>query len=111
MPAATLQKRFANIVASAPDINLDRDNLKILSADLIETGGIGNLASHDVQSELDQWLDGVALLILDNLSCLTAAVRDNDAESWGPIQEWPLTLRRHFAIIDGRWATNQEAEH
>jgi hypothetical protein len=94
MPAATLQERLANIVASAPDINLDPDNLKILAADLIETGGIGNLASRDVQSELDQWLDGVDLLILDNLSCLTAVVRDNDAESWGPIQEWLLKLRR-----------------
>jgi len=87
-------ERLANIVASAPDINLDSDNLKILSADLIETGGIGNLASRDVQNDLDQWLDGVDLLILDNLSCLTAVVRDNDAESWGPIQEWLLNLRR-----------------
>jgi uncharacterized protein YerC len=94
MPAANLQDRLENIVAGAPDVNLDPDNLKILAADLIETGGIGNLASREVQSELDQWLDGVDLLILDNLSCLTAVVRDNDAESWGPIQEWLLKLRR-----------------
>src|SRR5262249_35912073 len=36
----------------------------------------------------------VELLILDNLSSLTAVIRDNDAESWNPIQSWLLTLRR-----------------
>jgi hypothetical protein len=94
MPAAALQERLASIVASAPNVEFDPDNIRILAGDLIEGGGIGNLASPDVQAELDQFLDGVALLVLDNLSSLTAVVRDNDAESWGPIQEWLLRLRR-----------------
>jgi hypothetical protein len=94
MPAVALQERLASIIESAPDIDLDPGNLKILAADLVDAGGIGNLASPEVQRELDQWLDGVDLLILDNLSSLTAVVRDNDAESWGPIQEWLLKLRR-----------------
>ena len=34
------------------------------------------------------------MLVLDNLSSLTAVIRDNDAESWNPIQEWLLRLRR-----------------
>ena len=85
MPAAALQERLASIVASAPDVQLDPDNIKIIAGDLIEAGGIGNLAAQDVQAELDQWLDGIDLLVLDNLSSLTAVIRDNDAESWGPI--------------------------
>jgi len=52
-----------------------------------------------VQAELDRWLDGVDLLILDNLSSLTAVVRDNDAESWGPIQEWLPKLRRRGVSV------------
>jgi putative DNA primase/helicase len=44
--------------------------------------------------ELDRQLDGVELLVLDNLSSLTSVIRDNDAESWTPIQEWLLRLRR-----------------
>jgi putative DNA primase/helicase len=99
MPAAALQERLASIVASASDIDLDPSNLKILAADLIDTGGVGNLASPDAQNELDQWLDGVDLLILDNLSSLTAVVRDNDAESWGPIQKWLLKLRRRGIAV------------
>jgi putative DNA primase/helicase len=43
---------------------------------------------------LDPWLAGVELLILDNLSTLTTIIRDNDADSWNPIQEWLLRLRR-----------------
>ena len=86
--------RLASIVASAPATELDPQNVKILAGDLVEAGGIGNLASPDVQIEIDRWLDGVDLLVLDNLSSLTAVIRDNDAESWGPIQEWLLKLRR-----------------
>jgi putative DNA primase/helicase len=99
MPAAALQERLASIVASTPDINLDPSNLKILAADLIEAGGIGNLASFEVQRELDQWLEGLDLLILDNLSSLTAVARDNDAESWSPIQAWLLKLRRRGIAV------------
>ena len=32
--------------------------------------------------------------MLDNLSSLTAVIRDNDAESWRPVQGWLLELRR-----------------
>ena len=93
MPAAALQERLANIVAGV-DIEPDPDGLRILAGDLIEEGGIGNLASTEVQAELDPWLNDADLLILDNLSSLTAVIRDNDAESWGPIQDWLLRLRR-----------------
>jgi putative DNA primase/helicase len=94
MPAAALQERFASIVASASNPQFDPDNIRILAGDLIEEGGVGNLASAEVQAELDPWLDGADLLIADNLSSLTAVIRDNDAESWGPIQDWLLRLRR-----------------
>jgi AAA domain/Homeodomain-like domain len=94
MPAAALQERLASIVASAPNLEFDPDNIRILAGDLVEDGGLGNLASPDVQVELDGQLDGIHLLVLDNLSSLTAVIRDNDADSWGPIQEWLLKLRR-----------------
>jgi hypothetical protein len=34
--------------------------------------------------------------VLDNLSSLTAALRENDSDSWSPIQDWLLRLRRRF---------------
>jgi putative DNA primase/helicase len=99
MPAAALQERLASIVESAPNVELAPENIRILAGDLIEQGGIGNLASVEVQAELEPWLEGVDLLVLDNLSSLTAVIRDNDAESWGPIQEWLLRLRRRGVSV------------
>ena len=99
MPAAALQERLASIVAGAPDVQLDPENIQILAGDLVEAGGIGNLALPDVQAEIDPWLAGVDLLVLDNLSSLTAVIRDNDAESWGPLQEWLLKLRRRGVSV------------
>ena len=40
MPAAALQERFATIVASAPDVDLDPDKIRILAGDLIEVGAV-----------------------------------------------------------------------
>jgi hypothetical protein len=93
MPAAALQERLASIVAGGR-VDAAPDMLWILAGDLIEEGGIGNLASPAVQAQLDPYLADIDLLILDNLSSLTAVIRDNDAESWGPIQSWLLRLRR-----------------
>ena len=93
MPAAALQERLAKVVQGATAEPSD-DMLTIISGDLIEEGGVGNLADPKVQAELEPHLDGVELLILDNLSSLTAVIRDNDADSWNPIQAWLLRLRR-----------------
>lgn len=97
MAAVDLRQRFAQIMEGA-SVKPAPGMLNILTADLIECG-IGNLASLKVQSELDPWLQGVELLVLDNLSSLTAVIRDNDAESWNPIQEWLLRLRRRGVSV------------
>jgi putative DNA primase/helicase len=97
MAAVDLRQRFGEIMSSS-SVKPAPGMLSILTADLIEFG-IGNLASTKVQSELDPWLDGVGLLVLDNLSSLTAVIRDNDAESWNPIQEWLLRLRRRGVSV------------
>jgi hypothetical protein len=97
MPAVALRERFDQIMRGA-SAKPEPSMLNILSADLIDLG-IGNLASLEVQAELDPLLDGVELLVLDNLSSLTSVIRDNDAESWGPIQEWLLRLRRRGVSV------------
>jgi putative DNA primase/helicase len=91
MAAGDLRDRLRSIVGdrAKPEPGM----FQILSGDLVE-GGIGNLAAPHVQAALDPWLVEIELLILDNLSSLTAVIRDNDAESWTPIQEWLLRLRR-----------------
>ena len=91
MPASTLRERLEAIVAgsgAAPEPGM----LSLLAGDLID-GGIGNLAEGAVQAELEARLDGIALLVLDNLSSLTHAPRE-DYSGWAPMQHWLMRLRR-----------------
>src|SRR5215204_789575 len=92
MPLAVLQERLAGIVHSAPE-TAPEDHFSILPADYFDIG-LPNLATEAGQKRIEPLLDGVSFLVLDNLSTLAATARDNDAESWGPMQEWLLRLRR-----------------
>jgi hypothetical protein len=71
----------------------ERGWFPIISSDRVDRG-VGNLGSPLVQAEVECWLDGVELLILDNLSSLTVGVRENDGDAWAQIQDWLLRLRR-----------------
>jgi hypothetical protein len=71
----------------------ERGQLTVISSDRVDRG-VGNLGSPVVRAEVECWLDGVELLILDNLSSLTVGVRENDSDAWGEIQDWLLRLRR-----------------
>jgi putative DNA primase/helicase len=97
MPAAALQERF-NAISDAAGVRPEKGMFQIIAGDL-EEFGIGNLADPKLQHRLDSQLEGVELLILDNLSSLTAVIRDNDAESWNPIQSWLLRLRRRGVSV------------
>ena len=92
MPASELRQRIRQCMEGM-GVKPDPGMLQVLSSDLIDIG-IGNFASSKMQAELEPLLEGVGLLVLDNLSSLTTVIRDNDAESWNPIQEWLLRLRR-----------------
>jgi putative DNA primase/helicase len=95
MPAQALRERLEQVAAAvaAETGAATPAPFDITAGDLIDRG-IGDLASPSVQAELEPWLDGVELLILDNLSSLTTGLRENDADAWSPIQQWLLRLRR-----------------
>ena len=76
MPVADLRSRLQAIaagssVAAAPGM------LQVLAGDLMDDG-IGNLADPAVQRKLERCLDGVELVILDNLASLVAGAHEND---------------------------------
>jgi putative DNA primase/helicase len=92
MPGAELQKRLKEIQIGAAR-KPENGFFRVLVGDL-EDLGIGNLADPKVQARIDAELDGADVVILDNLSSLTTVIRDNDQDSWSPIQAWLLRLRR-----------------
>jgi putative DNA primase/helicase len=95
LPIEELQQRLRQVTSHT---TVERGMFEILAADQVRDG-IGNFADIKTQNDLDAHLEGVELLILDNLSSLTTVIRDNDAESWNPIQSWLLRLRRRGIAV------------
>ena len=93
MPAVALQERLAALVAGTETEPPSADYLRIITPDLQERG-IPDIGSEDGQAAIEEHLDGVELVILDNLSTLARIGKENESESWLPIQEWVLGLRR-----------------
>ena len=106
MPISSLQDRLKAISFGMG--NVPNDGFRMLAADQVERGI--NLSNEDGQKSLDPLLDGIDLLILDNLSTLCANVSESASDSWVSIQTWLLGLRRrgiavllvHHAGTNGR---------
>jgi putative DNA primase/helicase len=87
---------------------IPNDGFRVLAADHTERGI--NLSSIEGQRALEPHLDGVDLLILDNLSTLLASGSEGASDGWLPMQNWILRLRRkgvavlivHHAGVNGR---------
>jgi putative DNA primase/helicase len=90
MTIGDLQKRVIALKAGI-GVDVRNDHFRILAADHTD---IPNLASAEGQQALDPLLEGVELLIVDNLSTLCWSGSDNDGGSWTAMQEWLLRLRR-----------------
>lgn len=94
MPGATLQARLASIAAGAEIEPPDPSFLRILAADLQGFGGVPNLATAEGVAALDPLLHGDEFIIVDNISTTCRHGRENESESWEPVQDWALRQRR-----------------
>ncbi len=93
MPAKVLQGRLDDALKLVSDVASARSNLAILSADQIERS-LPDLGSDDGREAYATLLDGVKLIIVDNLSTLCRTGKENEAEGWAAIQSWALEQRR-----------------
>lgn len=92
MPAVSLQERVRHILLGM-DSQEGAANLRFLTPDLQERA-MPNLATQEGQETLAPFLDGVDLLVMDNIATLARTGKANDEDSWLPVQEWLLQLRR-----------------
>lgn len=92
MPAALLQQRLAAIVVHADQEPAPAD-FRTFSADCARYAP--DITTRAGQRQIEDLLDDADVLALDNLSALCRTGVENEAESWAPVQEWLLTLRRH----------------
>lgn len=92
MPAVVLQERLARIVATAD--NELQAPLNIITPDL-QPFGMPDLASLEGQEKIDRHVtDDIELIIVDNLSTLVKTGKENEGDSWAPVQAWALRLRQ-----------------
>lgn len=91
MAGHDLQMRIQTIINST-DKSQEHFPFKILTADL-QTQGLIDLATYEDQSSLEHALDGIELIIVDNISTLCRSGKENEAEGWLPIQQWALRMK------------------
>jgi RecA-family ATPase len=92
MPLVALQERVTGIASASETQPPHDDFLRFLPADHFRDG-LPDLASQLGRDMLERLADGVALVVLDNLSSL-AKGRENEADDWQPMQDLVLSLRR-----------------
>ncbi len=91
MPASALQERLAKITVAAD--HEPTAPFKIITPDLQERG-MPNLCTEEGRDLIQEHVtDDIDLIIVDNLSTLARGGRENDAESWEPVQLWALGQR------------------
>ena len=91
MAASDLQKRFAGIVEESP-AEAPEGGLRFIAADL-QPDGLPDLSDPAGQAFYDKAIRDTGLIIVDNLSTVCRSLRENEADSWGPVQAWCLRQR------------------
>lgn len=90
--------RLKTITATS-SLPLNR-RLRLLCGSRLEGGEVPDLCEPEGKELIESNLDGVGLLVLDNLGCLFRSGVENDAESWTEAQQWLSKLRaRGLAIL------------
>lgn len=92
MPIEVVKERLASIVAGDTEPK-DASALRLMCADDQEYG-IPNLSTAAGQEAIEAFIADGDLIVIDSISTLAPQPRDNDGESWLPMQEWALALRR-----------------
>jgi len=93
MPGALLQDRLRGVVGASQFQPPLPDYLRIVAADL-RRDGLPDLADPAAQQFYVDVVADADLVIVDNLSTLCRGYKENEADSWTPVQNWLLTQRR-----------------
>lgn len=94
MTSKDFQNRITNLGFGMNLCNKDSfDRFKILSNDLSEST-LPNIGTPKGQEQINALLGDCELIIIDNLSALCSFGKENEAESWTPMQKWLIDLKR-----------------
>jgi putative DNA primase/helicase len=92
MAAVELQERLRAFTAASGGIISHPENLIIITPDL-QDGPMPDISSRHGQAMVEAHLNGVDLLIIDNLSTLCQGGEENSSESWKTMDVWLRSLK------------------
>ena len=107
MAGAAIKERLVAIRESSPaESNPPENFFRIITPDA-QPCPLPDLSTKDGQKKIAPHIADADLIVVDNLSCLMRSGNENDAESWNPVAEWALDLRRRgkailFVAHDGK---------
>lgn len=91
MPCHALKERMSKITESSDKKTIAP--LNFITPDIQEFC-MPDLATKEGQQQLEQFItEEIEIIVVDNISTLVRSGRENEAESWQPIQDWALQLR------------------
>jgi hypothetical protein len=93
MPTATLQEMLRATTQASQRSLPKPDFFRVAAADLAPDG-LPDLANPAAQQFYADIVADADLVLGDNLSTLCRSLKENDADSWTPVQSWGLSLRR-----------------
>jgi len=98
LPGGVMQQR---LLMHCPDVEPEPGYLRIFTPDLLPEGQLmPDLSTLEGQLSIDDMILDAEVVIVDNLSAWARSGRENEAESWLPIADWILSLRRRgIAVI------------
>ncbi len=92
MPAVTMQERLASIVNSH-EAEAAGDALLIVTPDMQDGEPMPDLSTIEGQAAIAPLLEGVRLIVVDNISTLCRTGTENESDSWDVVQMWALKQR------------------
>jgi len=94
MPGRTMQERLAAIIAASDHADaFDAENLRLVCADF-QPEPLPSLSTREGQAFLEPLVADSDFVVVDSISTLAGYGKENEAESWLPMQAWALALRR-----------------
>lgn len=95
MSGINMQERIKKICDSKDKKPFRKEYFKFLNQDTLPDDIVmPDLATTQGQAMIEPLLRDVDLIIIDNISTLFPSHKENDADSWAPIQTWLLRQRR-----------------
>lgn len=91
LPAYVLQERLIPLAAT---LNGEKIHFDIITPDTQPDGVMPDLSTQEGQDAIAPHVAAADFIVIDNISTLVRSGKENEAESWIPVQLWALSLRK-----------------